>query len=69
MAHQNAAPSPRTRKLKISHSSYATADTRKPRPVPYLRLRGYWLQQAGFEVDQDVRVEIEDGCLRIVPID
>jgi len=69
MAIQKNAPAPKTRKLKISYSTYETTETRNALPVPYLRLRGYWLQQAGFEVDQNVRVEIGDRCLRIVPAD
>lgn len=36
-----------------------TADT----PVPWVRLRGKWLQEAGFEVDAQVRVRIMAGCL------
>jgi len=69
MAIQESAPAPKSRRLKVSHSTYATTETRKALPVPYLRLRGYWLQLAGFDVDQNVRVEIEDRCLRIVPAD
>ena len=42
---------------------------RWPRPpeVPYLRLRGYWLQRAGFSAGQRVKVQIADGCITIVP--
>ncbi|MCW7536270.1 type I toxin-antitoxin system SymE family toxin [Aquabacterium sp. A7-Y] len=36
-----------------------TADT----PVPWVRLRGKWLRDAGFEVDAQVRVRIMAGCL------
>lgn len=40
-----------------------------PRPpeVPYLRLRGYWLQRAGFSAGQRVKVQVADGCITIVP--
>jgi hypothetical protein len=31
------------------------------------RLRGYWLQQAGFEVGQRVRVHVTEQCITIVP--
>ncbi|WKB55981.1 SymE family type I addiction module toxin [Eleftheria terrae] len=32
-------------------------------PVPWVRLRGKWLKDAGFEVDAQVRVRIMAGCL------
>lgn len=40
---------------------------RRPPEVPYLRLRGYWLQEAGFSVRQRVQVHIADQCITIVP--
>jgi hypothetical protein len=58
------------RLLNISGSCYEyQLDGRWPRPpqVPFLRLRGYWLQQAGFSVGQRVRVHIADQCITIVP--
>lgn len=60
----------RPRLLSISGSCYDyQLDGRWPRPpeVPLLRLRGYWLQQAGFEVGQRVRVHVTDQCITIVP--
>lgn len=36
-------------------------------PVPYLRLRGYWLGQAGFAVGQRVRVDVMAGRITITP--
>lgn len=59
---------PRT--LTITGSCYEyQLHGRWPRPpeVPYLRLRGYWLQQAGFSVGQRVQVHIADQCITIVP--
>jgi hypothetical protein len=32
-----------------------------------LRLRGYWLQQAGFSAGQRVQVHVADQCITIVP--
>lgn len=29
------------------------------RPVPWLRLRGYWLQQAGFGIEQKIRIQVD----------
>jgi toxic protein SymE len=39
-----------------------------PEPVPFLRLRGQWLGQAGFEVGERVRVAVEPGRLVIEPV-
>lgn len=58
------------RLLSITGSCYEyQLDGRWPRPpeVPYLRLRGYWLQHAGFSAGQCVRVHVADGCITIVP--
>jgi hypothetical protein len=33
--------------------------------VPYLRLRGRWLERAGFEVNMPVRVEVSDRRLML----
>ncbi len=61
---------PKPRLLSISSDYYEyQLDGRWPRPpaVPLLRLRGYWLQQAGFSAGQQVRVHIADQCITIVP--
>lgn len=59
----------RPRLLSVSSSYYDyQLDGRWPCPqeVPLLRLRGYWLQQAGFSAGQRVRVHVADGCITIV---
>jgi toxic protein SymE len=33
------------------------------RPVPRIQLKGYWLQQAGFEINTPVKVRVMNGCL------
>ena len=33
------------------------------REVPYIRLRGHWLQRAGFPPNGRIRVSVRDGCL------
>ena len=37
--------------------------------VPYLRLRGRWLRDAGFEIGRSVKVEVREGRLTIEPVD
>lgn len=35
--------------------------------VPFLRLRGRWLERAGFRVGDDVAIAVEPGRLVITP--
>lgn len=54
--------------LTITSSCYDyQCDGRWPRPpaVPYLRLRGYWLDRAGFSAGQRVEVSVTSGCITI----
>ena len=38
-----------------------------PTLYPWLKLSGHWLEQAGFEAGQSVRVQVEHGRLVITP--
>lgn len=38
-------------------------------PMPFLRLQGRWLDQAGFAIGAQVRVEIDHGRLVLEVID
>ena len=41
-----------------------------PRPdVPYLRLRGRWLERAGFAIGGKVKIDVSEGRLIIEPVD
>jgi toxic protein SymE len=31
--------------------------------VPWIQLKGYWLQQAGFEINTPLKVRVMPGCL------
>lgn len=42
-------------------------ESRPDRVVPYLRLKGQWLEALGFEVGETVRVATEPGRLVITP--
>lgn len=61
---------PAHRLLTVGYSPYALKRDHRPPPpaVPYLRLRGHWLRQAGFAVGQKVMLHIADGCITIIPI-
>ncbi|MDQ7982492.1 SymE family type I addiction module toxin [Paraburkholderia sp. SARCC-3016] len=36
-------------------------------PVPWIRLSGRWLEEAGFEISGKARVEVQKGKLVITP--
>lgn len=57
------------RLLTIGYSfySYKRSHRRPLQPVPYLRLRGHWLEDAGFAVGQRVHVDVIDGHIIISP--
>ncbi len=38
------------------------------RPVPWIQIKGYWLKEAGFEIDMPVKIRVMDGYL-ILTID
>jgi len=58
-------PRKKLRRLKMS---YACTDNPKV-DVPYLRLRGRWLKEAGFDVGRNVRIEVGEGRLTIETVD
>jgi len=53
----------------LHHTGYFLADHRIPRPVPWIQLKGYWLEQAGFSIDTPVLVEVSEGKLVITALD
>lgn len=44
--------------FKISPSPVAD---RVPPPVPYMLLKGYWLNKAGFTIGTNISVEVSEG--------
>lgn len=70
MAETNDKPGPRARKAanaSIKQERFLTVQLypeRRPRK-PWIRLRGLWLEQAGFTPQTRVRVRIMHGCLVI----
>jgi hypothetical protein len=54
------------RRLTVSRhypESRATRSRPPTVPMPFLRLQGRWLDQAGFAIGVNVRVEVEAGRL------
>jgi toxic protein SymE len=60
---------PNSRQLKVSSSRYEAHTRQRPRPplVPYIRLRGYWLDKAGFAVGKRVNIQVTDSRITLVP--
>lgn len=58
-------PCSKPRRVTVSY-----ANTHKPRvSVPFLRLRGRWLQDAGFIIGRHVKVEVSEGRMTIEQVD
>ncbi len=57
----------RERRIKVNQQHYMTPLKNNPssagRPVPWIQMKGHWLQQAGFEIDTPVKIRVMDGCL------
>jgi toxic protein SymE len=55
------------RKIKVNQIHYMRQLKDDPtgagRPVPWIQLKGYWLQQAGFEINTPLKVRVMPGCL------
>lgn len=70
MANANDKPGRRARKAanaSIKQERFLTVQLypeRRPR-LPWIRLRGLWLQQAGFLPQVRIRVRVMHGCLVI----
>jgi toxic protein SymE len=60
-----------TRKLKVRKGFYdyllssSPSTYRAPPPVPYMLLKGYWLDKAGFTIGKNISIEVGEGCLVI----
>lgn len=61
------------RRLKVSRTEAPSRASRFPRPLPeplpFLRLQGRWLDQAGFTIGAAVRVAVAHGLLALEVID
>ncbi|MCG7874466.1 MAG: type I toxin-antitoxin system SymE family toxin [Candidatus Thiodiazotropha lotti] len=56
-----------TRKLKVNQIHYMRQLKDDPagagRPVPWIQLKGHWLNHAGFEISTPIKVRVMQGCL------
>lgn len=56
------------RQIKVtrSHYEYKPNDSNGyhcTRYVPWIQMKGKWLEQAGFSIDTPVKIRVMDGCL------
>lgn len=76
MADRNSTPPGRVaapcacgeRQLKVGYGFYErrardARQTLAPRPVPWIRLKGQWLAEAGFTIDARLKIRVMRGCL------
>jgi len=56
-AYQAHTPATRTLKVRTGHYDYQ----RMPKPVPWIYLKGYWLEQAGFSIGATIQVQVSSG--------
>ena len=55
----------KNRKLKVRSGFYDHSTNRhsRPKPVPFVLLKGLWLQAANFEIGKEIQVEVKDNQL------
>ena len=79
MAKRNSTPERRSpqakfpyfRQLKVRKGDYdyqfLSRENRSPYempvPVPWVQIKGYWLNQAGFTIGTALTVEVQPGCI------
>ncbi|MET0108588.1 MAG: SymE family type I addiction module toxin [Candidatus Thiodiazotropha sp.] len=75
MAKRDGKPGNRLRKCKICEQRYIKVNqipylyqlkddpVGVGRPVPWIQMKGHWLDQAGFAIDTPVTVRVMEGCL------
>jgi len=59
-------PTTAQRRITVGTAHYPALHGRDhggDREVPYIRLRGHWLQRAGFTPNGRIRVSVRNGCL------
>lgn len=53
---------------RLLRSSRAQSYPRPPeRQVPFVRMEGNWLEEAGFRIGEKIRIQVEPGRLVLTP--
>jgi len=64
-----------SRKLKVrkgyyhyQHSDFQPRQNHHScQPVPWVQIKGYWLNKAGFIIGTQLNVKVQNGCITIKP--
>lgn len=56
------------RRVKVYSAHYDYRKREQPqcsvnRPVPWVQLKGYWLERVGFNIHTPIQVRVMNGCL------
>ena len=52
------------RRIKVQTTFYGAADPNsRSRRIPWINIRGHWLEAAGFTINTPVQIHVMDGCL------
>jgi len=59
---------PTEKRIKVNKTFYPQhpkehSPYRGDRAVPWIQMKGYWLEQAGFSIDTPITVRVMEGCL------
>ena len=61
----------KTKQIKVQYSSRCTYGgyygSSRYTNYPKIQMEGKWLQELGFNVGDKLKVEYEEGCIRITP--
>ena len=57
----------KVRKGYYPHQYHAQKQYSAPKPVPWVEIKGYWLNQAGFSIGTPLSVQVQNGCITIKP--
>jgi hypothetical protein len=63
-----AIPPCHTRQIKVTKTYYTPKKAKEGygadnMPVPWIQIKGYWLQRAGFDINTPITIQVMEGCL------
>jgi hypothetical protein len=60
-----------TRQIKVTKTYYTPKKAKEAYgadnvPVPWIQIKGYWLQRAGFDINTPITIQVIEGCLVLI---
>ena len=60
-----------TRQIKVTKTYYTPKKSKEGYgadnvPVPWIQVKGYWLQRAGFDINTPITIQVMEGCLVLI---